>query len=217
MRRHQLSPDLISKNSSELALETRRRFKSQTLRARDALSILSTNFIKVEAEPRSPLRNARLLLTSRHYNHLFAQQLLAERGLLVDAINASRAGVETITWYWLLCLEPGAAIDYFQESKRPAPVEIRKRLEILGADVNAIREDYSLKSDVAHVGGKSEGLVVQWGSDDSGNVHLGGTPNDTLQPLLIENLAVSVAQFLRYDSNWEVTPRDGGYRVERRH
>lgn len=99
--------------------------------------------------------NVRRVLATKFFNHWYSSLILCESGLMTDALLCERSALETLAYYWLVCLDPAAVKEYVSE-KTPRPVEVRRRLETLGVDISHIRHAYSYGSEVGHVGRESE-------------------------------------------------------------
>ncbi|MCI0555483.1 MAG: hypothetical protein L0287_31440 [Anaerolineae bacterium] len=68
----------------------------------------------------------------------------------------------------------------YEQGDVPRPVEVRRRLERLGADINHLKDLYASGSEVAHVGRKSERFHSQWVTAREGKLLFGGAfvPSD---------------------------------------
>ena len=151
--------DLLLKHSNETALQTRRSMKPEMASVRESFAFLAKHFDRIERQPKSHIRNVKMALTGRFTNHLFSHFLLCERGVILDSINCVRSATEVTAFYWLVCRDPSSAGLYDAETS-PRPVEIRKRLEKLGIDVDELREQYGFESLVSHVGNKYDNLQI---------------------------------------------------------
>jgi hypothetical protein len=196
--------ELLIRHSNETALAARRDFKTQMEAVRKSFAFLDYHFRTLESEPKSLFRNVKMVLTTRFTNHLFSTLLLCERGLILDAFNCSRSGIETTAFYWLVCLDPNSAVLYEQE-RSPPPVEVRKRLEALGVDVNEIRQLYSFESGIAHVGNKYDNLQIRWEEGANGKLMVGGGSNPPVQCSMLEAMPSAIARFIRHDEKYIVT------------
>jgi hypothetical protein len=134
---------------------------------------------ELEQQPKSLIRNVKMMLACTLLNHVYSALILAESGLIVDAILCERNAIETVAFHWLICLDPAAAEKYNQENI-PRPVEVRGQLERLGADIDQIRGLYAWGSKVSHVGRHSERFSCDWKSADNGELFFGGnlSPDD---------------------------------------
>lgn len=130
-------------------------------------------FDELEKLPATLERNVKMMLACKFLNHVYSAFILAESGLIVDAILCERNAIETIAFHWLVCLDPNAAVEY-EQGNIPRPVEVRRRLENLGADVTHIRNLYTSGSETSHVGRKSERFHSQWESPSKGILLIGG-------------------------------------------
>jgi hypothetical protein len=195
--------DLVMRHSNTLAIESRRNNKERHHSARKTLSFLGTIIDEIGNEGKSHQRNVRMALTTRFYNHLFSQLILTERGLFLDAANASRSATETTAFYWLVCLDPNSAALYDDE-KSPRPVEIRKKLENLGIDVADIQDIYQHQSDVSHVGNFYDNMQIRWGRQNNGELYVGGGANIEIEHRSYNAITASILLFLRHDPTYEV-------------
>ena len=212
--------ELLAVHSNATATETRRALKKEVFEARKVFAFLDKHFHLLEKEPKGLTRNVKLSLTARFTNHLFSALLLCERGLILDAFNCSRSALETTAFYWLLCKDPSAAHLYDGDKSVP-PVEIRKRLERIGVDVQAIRDLYSLESAVAHVGNKYDQLQIRWERGSNGALLVGGGLVPEVQRRILEGIIRAVFRFVKFESRYTVPDLDdrntwtsGGIRVE---
>lgn len=194
------SPEALEKHSNTVQQQCTNECNERRSAAIEAISFLGHVFETTETEPISLQRNVRLMLIGRMMNHLYAEFLLIERGLSLDAQNAARSAIESTAWYWLVCIQPAAADDYDTESS-PRPVEIRKRLEKEGVDVEEIRDAYSNYSHVAHVGNKLDRIQVDWSTQS--RVLIGGSENAEFQNAMFNEIVAKMVLFLRYDPTFE--------------
>jgi hypothetical protein len=204
--------DLLLKHSNETALSTRRNHKPQMACVRSAFGFLDVHFHRLEQKPVGLVRNVKLALTARFTNHLFSMVQLCERGLVLDAFNCSRSGIETSAFYWLVCLDPQTAALYEAERSQP-PVEVRKRLETLGVEVKELRELYSYESAIAHVGNKYDNLQIRWDEGASGKLMVGGGSVPLVQRAILETVPSTVARFVRHDDDYLVTIREDHFEI----
>ena len=173
------------------ALENLRRH-SETVRAQSAAiqreqrSFIDRSFAEfsdylaeVERQPATLERNVRLMLACKLLNHVYSSLILAEYGLIVDAILCERNALETVAFHWLISLDPDAAKEY-ERGNIPRPVEVRQRLEQLGADMAQFKDIYASGSEVSHVGRRSERFHSRWESPSEGQLLFGGAlaPDD---------------------------------------
>ncbi len=119
-------------------------------------------------------KNVRKVLATSFFNHWYSALLLIESGLIVDAVLCERNALETLAFHWLVCLDP-AAVDDYHAGNIPKPVVVRRRLEALGVDIVHIREGYAMGSDISHVGRSSERFHVDWQTEGSGQLMIGGS------------------------------------------
>ena len=145
----------------------------------EAFSDFSGALAELEQQPKSIERNVKMMLACKMFNHVYSGIILAESGLLADALLCERSALETIAFHWLICVEPSSALEY-ESGKTLRPVEVRRRLESHGVDIENIRDLYSIGSEFAHVGRSGERLNCSLKSPTEGSLLFGGTssPND---------------------------------------
>tara|TARA_E500000318_G_scaffold81334_1_gene76581 strand:+ start:383 stop:1015 length:633 start_codon:yes stop_codon:yes gene_type:complete len=199
--------DLILRHSNELALSSRKLNKERYSAAKKSISFLGQVFDTIAAQPKSLFRNVRMMLLTRFINHLFAQVLLTERGLLLDAMNCSRSATEVTAFYWLICIDKAAAQEY-DADRSPRPVEIRKRLEARGIDISELQDAYKHQSSVSHVGNKHDQIQMLWESEKKGALSVGGAQNAPLQKASLNAVVAAIVLFFRYDPDYIVQERE---------
>ena len=199
--------DLLFRHSNNLAQGTKRSLKQPIHEARKLFAFRGRHFAEIESEAPSLTRNVKLALTARFINHQFAQLMLIERSLLLDAFNCSRSALETTAFYWLVVKEPASAALYDADTS-PRPIEIRGRLETLGVDISPLRELYNLQSEVAHVGNKTDGLQIAWERELNGRLMVGGGGDENVQRALLVGMIKSVFRFVKHDEQYEVPDLD---------
>ena len=133
-------------------------------------------------EPVSLKRNVTMMLACKLFNHGYSGLILAESGLIVDSILCERNALETIAFHWLVRIDEKSAEEYL-ENDTPRPVEVRKRLEKYGVDINSIKELYASGSQATHVGRDGERFQSQWATLSEGKLFFGGAflPKDQSQ------------------------------------
>jgi hypothetical protein len=124
----------------------------------DAFRDFSEVIEKLEGEPPSLERNVKLILACKLLNHIYSGIVLAENGLIDGAIACERSALETVAYFWLVCLDSRICAEY-NNGKRMQPVEVRKLLERAGVNITDIRKLYSRASDIVHVGRNSERFI----------------------------------------------------------
>jgi hypothetical protein len=199
--------ELLFKHSNLTAKKTRRHLGKELREAQKIFNFLDYHFQCLEEKPRSLVINVKLLLTTRFVNSLFSALILTERGLIMDAFHCTRSALETTAFYWLICCDASAALLYDDE-KSPAPVEVRKRLEAQGIDVNTIRELYSLESKIAHVGNQYDHIQIKWENYPKGKLMVGGGLNPVIQKSMLEGMIISVFRFVKFENDYIVPDLD---------
>jgi antitoxin component HigA of HigAB toxin-antitoxin module len=179
--------DLLVRHSNSLSLESRRIFKNEMKMVREGFRLLDSLWAGIHETQKGHYRNVRLALLARFTNHLLSQTTLAERGLLLDAINAARSATETTAFYWLICVSPDDAAKYDAEIS-PRPVEVRRDLEKRGVDVSDLREKYGLESTASHVGNRTDNWQINWISENNGLLMIGGGMVPDLQRILLKQV-----------------------------
>jgi hypothetical protein len=130
-------------------------------------------FTELEHGENRLLSNVQKILATKFFNHWYSTLLLCEAGLMVDAVTCERNAMETLAYHWLVRLDASAA-EAYQENSLLRPVEVRKRLEVLGADISHLRITYGFGSKIAHVGRDSEVFHLHWRAISDGQLLLGG-------------------------------------------
>ncbi len=107
---------------------------------------------------------------------------MAESSLIVDSILCERNALETIAFHWLVCIDEKSAEEYL-ENDVPRPVEVRKRPEKYGVNINSIKDLYASGSQATHVGRDGERFQSQWITLSKGELFFGGAliPKDQSQ------------------------------------
>ncbi len=198
MTRGKYGFQMIFRHSNSLAIESRKLFKVENHSIGAAFAVLDALFDYLQQQPKSPDRNVKLVLLTRFINHLVSAHLLLERGLILDAHNPLRSALESTAFYWLVCLDPASA-ENFLGQKSPRPVEIRRRVEELGADVSGLREEYSFLSEVSHVGNPTENIQLDWQSINDATLLVGGGRNVPVQRHLLAVMPNMIGKFLLYE------------------
>lgn len=205
--RKSYSYEMLQKHSNEVSLTTRKLLKHEIKQARKTFDFLDQHFHYLENKPKSYVRNVKMMLTARFINHLFSGLQLIERGLILDAFNCSRSALETTAFYWLVCND-SSSVSLYDGEKSPPPVEIRKRLEKQGIDVQAIRDLYSLESAISHVGNETDRLQLRWEEGSRGSVLVGGDMQPDLQRQMLTGLVISVFRFIKFEDEYIVPDLD---------
>ena len=164
----------LKTHSAAIRADAARILRSRAQTIDEELRAFSDFGDALEAEPASLQRNVKLLLACKFLNHVYSALLLAENGLIVDAVLCERNALETLAFHWLVCLDPNAAEEY-NTQEIPRPVHVRKRLENLGVDIFHIRELYASASEVSHVGRPSERFHGDWTSPVDGKLLFAGS------------------------------------------
>ncbi len=195
--------DLLNRHSNSLMVETRKQFKEEVKMVKEAFRLLDSLREPINDLPKGHLRNVKLSLLTRFTNHLFAQTIMAERGLILDAINCARSATETTAFYWLVCVAPENAEKY-DATHSPRPVEIRKELERLGVNVDDLRDQYQQESTASHVGNPTDNWQIDWLNDKDGLLMVGGGSSPELQSILLKQVLISAMRFFMHDPLFEI-------------
>lgn len=196
--------NLLNRHSNALTIDTRKKLKKEMKTAKEAFRLIDSLWSPINDLPRGHLRNVKLALVARFTNHIFAQTILTERGLILDALNCARSATETTAFYWLVCVAPETAQQY-DASESPRPVEIRKGLERRGIDISELRDRYQHESTAAHVGNPTDNWQIDWQNDKDGLLMVGGGPNLALQSILLEQVFFSAVTFFKHDPLYEIS------------
>ncbi len=174
MRNLKYSFDNLRKHTESIRVQTSGTLQEMHLSIDQAFADFDTYLAEVERQPPSLERNIRMILACKLLNHMYSAFILAESGLIVDALLCERNALETIAFHWLICLDPASSQEY-ESNQIPRPVEVRRRLEKLGADITHLRDIYAAGSETSHVGRKSERFHSKWESPSKGELLFGGT------------------------------------------
>ncbi|MGA1841622.1 MAG: hypothetical protein ACMUIU_13450 [bacterium] len=141
----------------------------------DAVDEFSKFYETLELTPLTTLRNVKMLLSARFFNHVFSAFTLVEKGLIADAMVCERSSVETLAGYKLVCVAPEMAEKY-NKGNFPKPVEVRKKLEKLGyqQEMENIRSVYKLASGITHLNRDHERFSLEWEKNRNGILFIGG-------------------------------------------
>lgn len=182
MRKQKYSFNNLRRHTLSIRTQVSSALKNVRPSIDQAFEDFDSNFTELENQPTTLDRNVRLMLACKLLNHVYSAFILAESGLLVDAVLCERNALETVSFHWLICLDPSAAEEY-ERNIIPRPVEVRRRLEKLGVDVTRLKNIYTADSEISHVGRKSERFHSRWESSVTGQLLLGGafSPNDQVE------------------------------------
>jgi hypothetical protein len=200
--------DFLFIHSNTIADETRRTLKPQIMNARKIFTFLDKHFSMLEKKKKTHATNVKMMITARFINNMFSALLLTERGLLLDAFNSIRSGIEATAFYWLVCKDETTASLYDAE-KSPRPVDIRKRLEALGVDIETLHSLYDVTSTIAHVGNPYDQIQIRWEQGSDGKLLIGGGRSPDVQNALLEDMLRAVLWFVRFDENYVITEGKG--------
>ena len=118
--------------------------------------------------------------------------------------NSIRSGIEATAFYWLVCKDETTAGLYDAE-KSPPPVEIRKKLEALGVDIETLHALYAVTSTIAHVGNPYDQIQIRWEQGSDGKLLIGGGRRPDIQKALLEDMLRAVLWFVRFDDDYVIT------------
>ncbi|MBW4693347.1 MAG: hypothetical protein KME27_16470 [Lyngbya sp. HA4199-MV5] len=179
MQESRYSLEKLRKHSESVRLKSLSLQKEQQDFIEKAFADFSENLAEIEQQPPTLERNVKLILACKLFNHVYSGFILAERGLIVNAVLCERNALETIAFHWLVSLD-GNALHEYEQGNVPRPVEVRRRLEKLGVDVENIRSIYASGSEISHVGRESERFHSRWESSFEGRLLFGGdfAPDD---------------------------------------
>jgi hypothetical protein len=140
---------------------------------------------------------AKIFLTCRFANSIYASMRLACMGMILDGISCLRTAFEALQYARLIFLEPNFAADFMHAEKSLRPVEVRKRLEALGHDVDLAKKKYSMLSRFSHVGGTGETLTAE-GLEDKIAFKIGGYVDADLQKGIILDCHKACGDFIAF-------------------
>ena len=201
--RPRYSFEQFNNHSLSIVEQSRHKLKSERREVRKAFQFLLSHFERLDRGEKTLSKNVKLMLCTRFINHLYASLLLADRGLVVDAITVGRNAVEVTALYWLICKDPGTA-DLYASGNTPKPVEVRKRLEKAGIDIEELRSTYSLQSGVVHPTSEYQHLWTDWVAPQEGRLLVGGGFSLERQRALYKFIPSAIVNFARYDENYSV-------------
>lgn len=137
-------------------------------------------YAKIVNEGETDFAIAKLFIICRFSNSIYAAMRLACMGLILDAIGCLKTAFEALQYSRLISLDPDEAPTFLDPDKSLRPVEVRKRLENLGHDVEQARQRYSILSTFAHIGGTGETLTLEQ-IDENVSFRIGGYVDPELQ------------------------------------
>jgi hypothetical protein len=163
----------------------------------DAVEMFSKYFQGLEEAPKTTDRNVKMLLATRFMNHIYSSFLLAEGGMIADAVTCERSAIEVLAAYKLLCVKPALA-DKYNKGKFPKPYEVRDELEYLGyaEEKQKIKVIYSSASGIAHVNRDHERFTMEWEKENNGVLYIGGRFKEKDLSHMLEFLPVLIHWYL---------------------
>lgn len=120
-------------------------------------------------------------------------------GLVLDAISCLKTAFEALQYSRLISLSPEEASTFLDPEKSLRPVEVRKRLEKLGHDVDQARDRYSILSTFAHVGGAGETLTLERINENVA-FRIGGYIDVELQREILQNCDKAIGEFIAFNA-----------------
>lgn len=189
----------LRRHSKDIQLKTTKLLRERTVQINEAFYKFNVFIEELEEQPKSLIRNVRLLLACQMLNHVYSGLILAENGMIVDAILCERNALETLAYHWLVSADPKTAEEY-NKGEILKPVEVRKRLEILNIDVSQLKDLYAWGSQVSHVGRKSERFEASWESPQKGELLFGGSFSPEDQTELFDFLPILLYMFITQPS-----------------
>ena len=186
----------LRRHTEYIRAETTATLRKNSSFIQEAFDTFDAYIKELEGQPATLERNVKLMLACKLLNHVYSALILTECGLIVDAILCGRNALEVVACHWLVCLDPDALTKY-ANNNIARPVEVRRRLEKLGADISQIRDIYSGDSKVAHVGRTSERFHSEWESQSEGVLRFGGALNPEDQNHMFGYLPALLHLFLK--------------------
>jgi hypothetical protein len=97
-----------------------------TNKIRNALFIESIDFLRfyfhiryrIFSQNPNQEAEAKALIITRFANHLFSGNRLNEEGFPIEALIISRSAVEALAYFWLICLDPSEATNFFRSPQQ---------------------------------------------------------------------------------------------------
>ncbi len=142
---------------------------------------------------------AKLFIICRFSNSIYSAMRLACMGLVLDAIGCLKTAFEALQYSRLISLDPSEAPTFLDPEKSLRPVEVRKRLEILGHDVEYARQRYSMLSTFAHIGGTGETLTLEQ-IDENVSFRIGGYVDPELQRGVIRDCHKATGELIAFSA-----------------
>lgn len=155
----------------------------------------SVFFDVLEKKSQSLEKSVKMILACEFINHVYSALILTENGLILDAIVCGRSALEVLAFHWLVCLDPENAASEYNQNQLSRPVEIRKRLENLGADITHIKDIYSSDSKFTHLSRESERFHFRMESNSKGLLYIGGKFSPADQKEMFRYLSILVQLF----------------------
>ncbi len=189
MARSQYSYKAIRKHSDRMRTSSAGIFLKHQRDLHSSFLAFDKYVADLESSTQGLLKNVRMLLACKFLNHILSSLLLAERGLVVDALSCQRNALETHLFDVLVQVDRAHAETY-ESDEVPKPVEVRKRLEKLGFNIATFRLLYGSFSDVLHVGRPSERWTLEMETEKKGTIKFGGafSQEDVERPLEIATM-----------------------------
>ena len=152
---------------------------------------------QLERSPASLVRNVRLLLACRFFNHVHSALLLSEAGLTVDALICERTAIECLAAFRLVSVAPSYAEKYEMDGF-PRPAETRRLLELHGSpeDAKHSRALYSSGSQMVHVTRSNERFNAAWESAGSARLLFGGRYMEADHQEMLRFLGAAIFWFI---------------------
>jgi hypothetical protein len=163
----------IRKHSKIISVDISKVLRENTGFIVKAFDDFDEYLMDLEKQSVSPARNVTMMLACKLFNHVYSAIVLAEYGLIVDSILCGRNALETVAFHWLMQIDENAVNEYLN-NEIPRPVDVRKRLEKKGVDINQIRKLYASDSQVTHVGRDGERFHANWFDASRGDLLFGG-------------------------------------------
>ncbi|TJX65990.1 MAG: hypothetical protein E5W21_10505 [Mesorhizobium sp.] len=120
-------------------------------------------------------------------------------GLILDSMGCLKTAFEALQYSRLISLKPDEAPTFLDPEKSLRPVEVRKRLEAVGHDVEGARKRCSMLSTFAHVGGMGETLTLEQ-IDENVSFRIGGYIDPDLQRGIIRDCHRATGELIAFSA-----------------
>lgn len=147
---------------------------------------------KATDNPETLQARVHISLETRFFNSIFASLRLTAFGMFTEANIVMRSAFEALQYFRLLYYDP--SLYNFFDKKPLRPVEVRKKLEEIGHEIEFVRDIYSKMSSHCHVGGDGS-LNFDIHDLDADIISIGGFNSPEIQDSILNELIVMMHLF----------------------